>query len=153
MVPLLEWTCDKCERVITAPREGLLEWITDQKGKNLGYRIVHQACHYKRKELRKRDAASQLPLGELTGSKGLEQLLDFLEKEDHIDRTEFRDIIRRIHVEYYEEARRYWPRALQDGVIQEMNKGSKYDPDFSLSLIQRYRIDHNEKVRIASLPE
>lgn len=151
MVPLKQWVCDKCEGIIKAPDEGLLEWVTDHKGKNLGYRIVHQLCCYKRRELRKRDTTDHVQLEELTGSKGLITLIEMLEKEEYLDRAEFKDMIRRIHVEYYEEARLYWSRALQDGVIRDVHKLTNFYPDVSLSIIHQYRATEHEKVKISQV--
>jgi hypothetical protein len=54
------------------------------------------------------------------------------------DLRELTEIMRRLLVTYYEEARQYWPDARDAGLLQDENEVSAYMPSTSNRLIERY---------------
>ena len=130
MAPLEQWTCDVCGELIRAPREGMLQWLSGAGELARGFRIVHNAgfsprgprndCYYESKTQQFAD----MHLADMLGAKGLVDVLSFLDPGPfHVpeyrgprvaDLREFAEIMRRLFVPYYEEARQYWDRARAD---------------------------------------
>ncbi|MCZ8521141.1 MULTISPECIES: hypothetical protein [Paenibacillus] len=140
LIPLQQWICDSCGETISSVQEGQLEWIQHKDRTSLqGFRIVHlSGCHYQEDELQKMEISEHTALQDCVGSKGLVKLFGLLESKNYVDRTEIMDLIRRLHIHYYEEARLYWPRAIQEDIIANSSSWSNYDPDFLLELIRYY---------------
>jgi hypothetical protein len=44
-------------------------------------------------------------------------LLNLFKRKGVVDQDELAEIIRRLHVPYYEEARTYWDRAVSEGMV------------------------------------
>jgi len=57
------------------------------------------------------------------------------------DLREFTELARRLFLPYYEEARLYWPLAVEDGYFLGVNEVSMYLPDTLKSLVSRYGDD------------
>ena len=114
LAPLQQFICDKCGQVIEKVDDGWLEWFDDCKTPAHGFRIVHAGgpCIY-------RDSAdvSDNHLFHFTGPDGLADLLSFFDREHGVNQGELAEIIRRLHVPYYEEARQYLDRAVNDGYL------------------------------------
>lgn len=105
------WICDGCgQRVILA--QAYLEWTRTSRGYGKDFWIVHQA-DYSGKGRCSRDGANakgeetpqSLPLSRVVGPAGLTELLSIpparkLDHEHHLY-----DVIARLHVDGYEEAR------------------------------------------------
>lgn len=72
------------------------------------------------------------------GPDGLVSLLSFFDYKDLKDPKEFIEIIRRLHVEYYEEARQYWPVAEEDYFFADANEVWPYLRKTSLRIIRDY---------------
>ena len=124
--PLKQWICDSCSQVIESPEQGWLEWLWDQDDdrKAHGFKIVHHAMYSPRKSTRGcyhyDDSVRRADdyLNGYVGKDNLPALLAFLDPGEVIastyhgpdlkDMREFVEIIRRLHVPYYEEARLYW---------------------------------------------
>jgi len=114
-----QWYCDYCGEVIESDKEGMLEWdsFLPEDGREFtaeNFRIVH---HRRIKNCRPRHADDHLSDGHLhwyTGSQGLSELLS-IQARYTLDTLKFQKIIRRLHVDYYEEAISYLPQAIQDG--------------------------------------
>ena len=143
LIPLKQWICDACGEVIDKPKDGWLEWYTE-KNTSLatGFRIVHhkESCTYNDQTLEQQNLSPcDLGLADVLGSGGLGNLLFMLELSEIgadklADVKELLEIIRRLHLSYYEEARLYWNDALRDG----FHDGCVFDANTLLAIIQNY---------------
>lgn len=114
-----QWYCDYCGGVIQSDKDGMLEWDSyltedDKKFSADNFRIVHRRDV---KNCRPSHADDYLSDGHLhwyTGSHGLSELLT-IQSRHALDTIKFHKIIRRLHVDYFEEAVKYLPLALEDG--------------------------------------
>ncbi|MEW4286732.1 hypothetical protein [Priestia koreensis] len=114
-----QWYCDYCGGVIQSDKDGMLEWDSylqesEKRYSADNFRIVH---HRGVKNCRPSHADDYLADGHLhwyTGSHGLSELLA-IQSRHTLDTIKFHKIIRRLHVDYFEEAVRYLPLALEDG--------------------------------------
>jgi hypothetical protein len=120
--PLRQFVCDECQAIIEKVEDGWMEWFDGNENPLHGYRIVHTPeasprfenggdCHYPNGS-----NVSGLQLKVFTGSDGLALLLSFFERKLAVP-NEFAEIIRRLHVPHYEEARQYLEKAYIDSVI------------------------------------
>ena len=120
--PLQQFICDECGGLIKKVEDGWLEWIHERRGPIHGFRIVHivQASPRVNKEgncyYPDRFNASDNHLNFFAGPDGLSILLSFFQQK-LTDPKELIDVIRRIHLPYYEEARPYLGKALDDGFL------------------------------------
>lgn len=143
LIPLKQWICDSCGGVIEKPRDGWLEWYTEKdKSLDTGFRIVHhrESCMYNDTTLEQQNRSPlDLGLPHALGSHGLGYLLFKLELSEKgvyklADIKELIEIIRRLHLPYYEEARLYWKDALRDG----FHDGCSFDENTLLDIIKNY---------------
>jgi hypothetical protein len=144
--PLQQFTCDECGELIKSPKDGWLEWLisTSSDGRKLhGFRIVHHAPASPRKQ---HNGHCQYPshfligdmhLEHFLGPDGLANLLSMFERPFE-DQQEFVEIIRRLHIPYYEEARLYWQIAKDDGFFDEANEYWPYLQDNLKTVIEKY---------------
>lgn len=112
------WICDACGERITNAQSGWIEWLvkTEQgRARGYGLRLVHtfpsspqglSGCQYDdhREFLHNGSSVSDDLLENFTGPAGLSRFLDELER-GVIDKNEVVEMIRRIHIPGYEEAR------------------------------------------------
>lgn len=141
MEPLKQWVCDTCGEIINDVKEGWLEWFTDKDGKKSGFRIVHylRGCQYNDQVLfHEGKILGDMPLKDFIGPNGLSYLLVMLDMYELRDRKEVIEIIRRLHVDYYEEARQYWDLAEQDYFFADANEVWPYLPRTCLQIIINY---------------
>ena len=112
--PLSQFICDQCGLLIENADDGWLEWYDDCENPAHGFRIVHagRRCYYP-----ERADISDNHLIYFTGKDGLPILLNLFKRKGVADQNELAEIIRRLHIPYYEEARRYWDRAVSEGMI------------------------------------
>lgn len=130
--PLKQFYCDRCGRLIEQAEAGWVEFLSEPNGIGrlyYGFRIVHHSgkCGSEKGCLRHfhRHGAGSIELDQFTGKNGINELLDFLDEGDVLepsfrgssvkDMREFVELARRLTVPYYEQARQYWQRALEDG--------------------------------------
>lgn len=144
LIPLEQWYCDNCGEVINEPNDGWLEWYHEQGeiGNNEGYRIVHhdRKCMYNSKKLSlENKSLSDMHLSDFIGSDGLVTLLSHIEFNDVKDNSELVEIIRRLHVPYYEEARKYHHVAEENGFFSGENEVTRYLQDTSKYIIENYK--------------
>lgn len=158
LVPLGQFICDECGSVIESPEDGYVEWESVREdGRTIvrGFRIVHHA--------------RVSPLGGLEGCYRygnspyrMDMHLNYFLEHAHqymfsflylgqmhdpdfrvgcqvIDFVQFTDFFKRLTIPYYEEARRYFPVAIQDGFIQDDNEIGLYTPERLRSIIEHYR--------------
>lgn len=115
------WICDKCKKPIHAADQGWLEWHDDSAGRACNFKIVHhssysplknaEGCYFHGNQVTRQDCH----LDEFVGPDGLVAILSKLDAGIHIDpkrkgkgvadTREFAELIRRLHVPHYDEAR------------------------------------------------
>ena len=108
------WTCDACGDDITDPSQAWVLFRRDADGKDFDFHIVHHNDYGKRCDPPAMPASIQL--SELLGPAGLSELLSFLSpgpinggsRVTVADMNEFVDLVRRIQVPWYEQARKFW---------------------------------------------
>ena len=130
LIPLNQFICDECGSLIVKSEDGWLEWFDDYETAVKGFRIVHHSsvspkgenggdCYYPRK--------AKVSDGHLTHYMGIDGLAFLLSKFDRDleDPKELAEIIRRLHIPHYEEARLFFDRAYKDGLIDSMDHDQK----------------------------
>lgn len=120
--PMEQFICDECGEVIEKIEDGWLEWIDVLNKPIYGFRIVHVSgrsprfmnggnCYYP-----EGCEVSDMHLNEFIGFDGLAYLLSFFDRNLR-DPKEVVEIVRRLHISHYEEARQYFKKAINDGFI------------------------------------
>ena len=144
LTPLKQWICDSCGEIIEKPEEGWFEWYEDKKTSlGTGFRIVHHrnSCMYDDSMLNHQDKTTlDLNLKDVIGTDGLANSLfriELSEKDIYTlaDLKGFIEILRRLHIPYWEEARLYWDKAYRDG----FHDGCDFSENTLLSVINEYR--------------
>jgi hypothetical protein len=150
MKPLEQFICDTCGEVINEPKDGCIEWKFNEDGDRSEFLIVH---HKTKSLLEGENGCYQhndgmLPLENFLGARGIVQLTSFLdpgsyfgsdfESPDVLDIREYTELVRRLQIPYYEEARNYWGIAISEGHFDGANEVSLYLPDSLKSLIEEY---------------
>ena len=145
--PLKQWICDSCNEVIEKPEDSWFEWYVDNNDSlEKGFRIVHhkKECMYDGRILRRENKmTADMPLPSSLGSDGLSGLLFRIELSEKgiykiADLKEFVEIMRRLYIPYWEEARHYWHRALNDG----FHDGCQFSAESLQDIIREY--EHQE---------
>jgi hypothetical protein len=88
-------------------------------------------------------------LSAFVGADGLQQFLSMLDLGPVLDpsakhtpslseMTSFTDTVRRLHIPYYEEARRYFADAVEDGYFGDNNEVAIHLPTTCEAIIARY---------------
>lgn len=140
--PKKQWFCDFCGGIIQTEKDGMLEWdsfLPDEREYTAeNFRIVH---HRAVEKCRPKHADKYLADGHLhwyTGPDGLSELLD-ISIRYKLDQAKFNNIIRRLHVDYFEEGITYLPAAREDGEheIDPYDKGDLSQRDL-IWLIRKY---------------
>ncbi|MBI2873378.1 MAG: hypothetical protein HYY00_09360 [Chloroflexi bacterium] len=157
--PLEQWVCDFCGEVIERPEQGWIEWLADPSDgfRQEGFKIVHYApysprkprgrCyHYDNPPSGRR--ALDIYLSEFVGEKAMPQLLVFVdggpyrEKEYGGPRVkdlrEWAELVRRLTIPYFEEARFYMKRADISGFFAGASEPWIYMPNTLKEVIRRY---------------
>jgi hypothetical protein len=148
LLPLRQWQCDACGQVIDRPEVGWVEWLggSTRGTKAHGFRIVHNSsrCQYP-STARVHDTH----LTHLLGPDGLDRLLTLLtpdwhtgsreEGVTHLD--EWGELVRRLHIPHYEEARQYWSEAEANGLFADAKQSAAIDQATLLAILARYGPD------------
>ena len=158
--PLKQWICDNCREVIEKPEHGWLEWLSERGERQNpyhGFKIVHHkpysprnpesSCYFYDKPPQGQ-SKMDLPLNEFVGLHGMVHLLTFIDtgpfREEpfygpHVkDLREWTELVRRLTLPYYEEARFYMKQANTDGFFSESNEIWIYLPDTLKEVIKGY---------------
>ena len=139
--PLEQWRCDCCGGVVEGVWRGCLEWQTTSATVAVsGFRLVHKTmeCTYDRAELAlARERGALVGLDMLVGAAGPGTLLGRLGevmKSDSMrseDLQAFIEVVRRVQVPYYEEAR----LALRTEIDEGVHDGMRFDDSTLLRII------------------
>ncbi|WP_262173788.1 hypothetical protein [Saccharococcus sp. Marseille-Q5394] len=144
--PIKQWICDACGEIIPNAESGWLEWYRDilpddEIGKNKGYRIVHHdsRCMYNARLLYKENKlTADMHLDHYVGHDGLVSLLSKVQYDTEENNEELVEIIRRLHVPYFEEARQLHHLAEEDGYFVGENEVTRYLTSTSKHILNRY---------------
>ncbi|MDF9844962.1 MULTISPECIES: hypothetical protein [unclassified Paenibacillus] len=139
--PLEQWVCDSCNQIINRVQDGWFEWYDDSNNQQTGFRIVHNnhQCMYNTRTLFAQGRSTRdMHLDAFVGGRGLVYLLSLIEHPEVTNKAEVTEMVRRLHVAHYEEARLYWPEAESDGFFDGANEIWPYLPETNETLIRRY---------------
>lgn len=166
--PLEQWVCDTCGEVIRSAKEGWLEYLRDlgdATPRVHSFRIVHHAAYSPRRPadlprgaragLDERCSVHDKAAGRqddhlerYLGSAGLTRLLVELDWGPLHDPDERRgvggsprelvEVIRRLHVPHYEEARRYFQRARAEGELGSGDPYYQHHPETLRQIVEEY---------------
>ncbi|MGF6354050.1 hypothetical protein ABIE27_001960 [Paenibacillus sp. 4624] len=141
LTPLKQWICDSCGGILEVD-DGWFEWYEDRKtGKEKGFRIVHnqEECQYDSMKLyRDEKSTRDMHIQAYLGTEGFVELLSMLDEGKIEDVKEWTEVVRRLHVDYYEEARSYLSKAKADGYLDGSNGISEFTPINLKELIEKY---------------
>jgi hypothetical protein len=162
LTPLNQFICDTCGEIINEPKEGWIEWISDIDEKNgkfidHSFRIVHHFAHSPLAET-KPDGCYQHQHALGRSDSHLHQFISDEYKMAHIlkfldigpyhqpnykgpsvrDMREYVEVMRRLTIPYYEEARQYWNEAQSDGYFADANEIWVYGASNLQTLIEQY---------------
>jgi len=124
LIPLQQWYCDSCDGIIEKPEDGWFEWHSAKDYTISNLRIVHhrRSCMYDEAALEEQGImVADHHLSVVIGSGGLASWLFRIQLSETgkghkiKNLVELVEILRRLHVPYWEEARLYWDRAYRDG--------------------------------------
>lgn len=119
------WKCDTCGQKIKSSRDGWVEWLhffpgTGSGPKGHGLRLVHNGgtsprgisgCQYKGNP---NELVKDLDLESFLGADGLMQLLALIYDQE-VPTEEVLEMIKRLHIPGYEEARLHFKSAIAAG--------------------------------------
>lgn len=141
--PLSIWYCDSCGEKISLPGEGYVLWKS-RNDRFHAFRVVHQdKCD---------DGSDEhsLPLAELLGPSGLTRLISWLSAGPILSGSvsgqpivanfdEYADLLRRLHVPYYEQARQLFQSDDVQGAYADANEVLPYLPAQLQEIIRQPR--------------
>jgi hypothetical protein len=146
--PLQEWICDTYGDKLVA-EDGWIEWLdpVDEVQGAHAFRIVH--CGGPCYKHENHDACNDSHLDEFLGFNGLQKFLAMLDVGRVLDPTgnairsvpelrSFTDVIRRLHIPHYEEARLYFDTAIASGDFDSQNENSIFFAETCLAIIEQY---------------
>ena len=144
--PLRQWICDTCGEVIESPADGWVGFLKDEDSKAHDFRIVHHVMFSPRSPSGScypySNGANRVSirLKWLTGDTGVAYLFHFLDSHGVkvLDVQEFGELMRRLVVPYYEEARGHFGHALQDGYFNDHTSLIKCSTDDFRKVIGKY---------------
>jgi hypothetical protein len=156
MEPLRQWICDTCHEPV-GPDDGWLEWLEPETGA-YDFRITHHERKCQKHAYH--DDVGDMHLSTFLNAQGLQALLSMLDVGPLLDPDRTRtpatsdipslvEVIRRLHIPFYEEARLYFNAARQDGHFMD-NEVIIFFPKTCRRIIERYeRERHTETGRPA----
>ncbi|PRR70902.1 hypothetical protein [Clostridium thermopalmarium] len=149
LIPLKQWICDVCGEIIEKPEDGYVQWHRDSNMKIDDFIIVHHQSASPRKctsnGCYKYDSDSDLK--SFLGEHGIVELHALLDPGPYhlpeyckqvADIRKWSDLYKRLQLPYYEEARKYWHRAMSDGYFGDSNEVYIYLPNNLKRMIEHY---------------
>jgi len=161
LIPLIQFYCDECGEIIDSPKDGFVEWleITDEKTEKKtvnGFRIVHRKTQSPLKAI-KHDGCYKYGNNDNRMDNELSYILEnshqfifsyldlgFIHDSNGeigsliVDYKSFVDFAKRLTIPYYEEARKYFSIAYQEGYFSEENEVGLFTESTLKSIIARY---------------
>ena len=133
------WSCDTCGQPINSIEDGWVEWISRRDGEKTrchSLRVVHahsaspranRCQHDEDHWFKDRESiVSDLPLEEFLGADGLMHCLQFLSDHDFVDDEEVIELIKRLQISGYEQARKHFDEAIARGEFEPNTKPGFY---------------------------
>lgn len=124
------WICDSCGRTIEAPEDGYVEWLSSvDNDRGFGLRLVHHkpasprntkdGCQYNEtyEYSDKRVTVRADSLKSFLGDDGLMDLLELIPLKE-LPVEEIVEMIKRLHIANYEQARPFLESAISQGAIR-----------------------------------
>jgi hypothetical protein len=125
------WYCDTCDDLIENDEDGYVEWIMyrtpDGASKGRDLRLVHHVCAPPGRRrcqfnsdvefARDQGVVHDIALPELLGPDGLARLLEILQR-GVLSTQDVAEMIRRLHIPGFEEARRWVSDGKADGILE-----------------------------------
>ncbi|WPB74584.1 hypothetical protein KYC5002_36940 [Archangium violaceum] len=122
------WRCDTCGQKIKSAKDGWVEWLhffpaTSSGPKGRGLRLVHNGgtsprgisgCQYGKGARNPNEMVNDLQLEEFLGADGLMHLLELI-YDQKVPTEEVLEMIKRLHIPGYEEARLHFKSAISAG--------------------------------------
>ena len=145
------WTCDSCRKPISSLEDGWLEWLTDPSGRCHGLRLVHHMqiglplgyrCSYDglRERARSGSELEDMDLIEFLGQDGLMELISMRDEPRFAD-TGITEMIKRLHIPGYEEARHHFAEAIAEGFLAHPSTKGNYSQR-DIKAVHDYLRDH-----------
>lgn len=159
---MTQFICDTCGEIINRPEEGWIEWISksdfEKETREIhSFNIVHhysssplatphnEGCYQHSRE----PGRSDIHLNQfISDNYKMTNILRFLDigpyhnpeykGTDITDMRQYVETVRRLTIPYYEEARLYWNKALEDGYFQDSNEIWIYGVQNLKKLIELY---------------
>lgn len=128
------WKCDECGDPIESVETGWVEWKVQIGGAppytKHGFRLVHHAvpgkkCQYNWTNFPNGTQIADLQLEYFLGEDGLMNLLEFV-SDSPTSMDEIIELIKRLHITGYEEARLKFVHAIREGVFEPNTKPGFY---------------------------
>jgi hypothetical protein len=148
--PLRQWICDTCGELIARPEDGWVEWqnekqkTSEPEPRYYDFRIVHQIVASPRREERTEGCYApnhqmmSSHLHHLLGPDGLIGWIEHIERGTVKDLDGWAEMMRRLYIPYYEEARLYLADARDDGYVDSGNE-KRLCQETLQGLVKHYR--------------
>jgi hypothetical protein len=149
LTPLTQFICDSCKELIEMPDDGWIEWESfSENGRQIdrNFRICHHSMRCQR--LANHPNCSDLPLREVVGDNAYAFIYKHLDVGPYhspkyqepsiVDFRQYTDLMRRLTLPYFEEARQWWNEASVDGYFSGENEILIYRPDNLKRMIEHY---------------
>lgn len=123
------WICDKCNEPINLAEHGWVEWmISKETDERSDFQIVHYPwCLRNEKKFREQGfAVPGFPLQHYLGKDGLIRMLKLLASTNEKNQSQLIEIIQRLHIPGYEEARIFFEEAHLKNSLAPSKKGVYY---------------------------
>lgn len=145
LLPLQQFKCDACGQIIARPDVGWVEWLAGptRGTKAHGFRIVHNSnrCQYPTS-----GRVQDVHLTRLLGPDGLAMLLALVapggrtgNREDGVESLEeWGELVRRLQIPHYEEARQYWSDAETDDFFAGLGQHAFYSQATLRTILIQY---------------
>lgn len=143
------WFCDRCgEKVYSNGDNGFVQWLTNYKDhapNAYNIQIVHnkKPCLFTQNYIQSLEESvmyKDMPLEYYLGTDGLMNLLEIISYNDFQDNEEVLEIIKRIHIPGYELTRKYFARAIREGVFEPNTKDGYYTQEIINTIADYYNL-------------
>lgn len=143
------WICDSCgEKVYPNDNNGFVQWLTNYNANapnSYNIQIVHnsKSCLFTQEYVRSLGNDTMykdMPLEYYTGTDGLMNLLEIISYNDFQDNEEVLEIIKRIHIPGYEVTRKYFTKAINEGIFEPNTKEDYYTQETINTIADHYNL-------------
>lgn len=149
LIPLKQFICDTCGQIIEDLEDGWVEWIDtniDDKRVVKNFRICHHTM--KCQKLAYHIGCSDNHLNSIIEIDPHTFIFSFIDIGPYhereykgpaiVDFRQYTDFMRRLTLPYYEEARKWWDKAISDSYFEDANEIIIYRPESLQKMIEDY---------------